>query len=62
MPSSVDFEWDPDKNEENIEKHGVSFVEAELAWLDPNRVSRADKRHSKSEERRSYSARWGATC
>ncbi len=48
----MDFEWDPDKNVENIEKHGVDFNEAKLAWLDPNAVSTEDKKHSKDEVRR----------
>jgi len=55
----VNFEWDPDKNAENIEKHGVSFEDARLAWLDPHRVTRADKRHSGSEERRFLYGRVG---
>jgi uncharacterized DUF497 family protein len=50
----VDFEWDPEKNAENIEKHHVSFEDARLAWLDPHRVSRADKRHSGSQEQRRF--------
>lgn len=55
----MNFEWDPDKNAENIEKHGVSFEDARLAWLDPHRVTRADKRHSGSEERRFLYGRVG---
>jgi uncharacterized DUF497 family protein len=50
----VDFEWDPEKNAENIAKHQVSFEEAKLAWLDPRRVSRIDKRHSRSDEQRRF--------
>jgi uncharacterized protein len=50
----VDFEWDPDKNVENIEKHNVSFEEARLAWLDPDRVSRIDRRHSNPGEQRRF--------
>ena len=45
------FEWDPEKNVENIEKHGVSFDEAKLAWLDSHRVSDRDTRHSDEELR-----------
>ena len=29
------FEWDDDKNQENIKKHGVSFEEAATLWLTP---------------------------
>ena len=55
----MNFEWDPDKNAENFEKHRVSFEDARLAWLDPHRVSRADKRHSGPEERRFLFGRVG---
>lgn len=30
------FEWDPAKNELNIEKHKVSFEEAAEIWDDPD--------------------------
>lgn len=50
----MDFEWDPDKEQENITKHGVSFVEARLAWLDPHRVTRKDKKHSSQTEDRFF--------
>ncbi|MBI3060519.1 MAG: BrnT family toxin, partial [Deltaproteobacteria bacterium] len=30
------FEWDEDKNRENIKKHGVSFQEAQTVFLDEN--------------------------
>jgi uncharacterized DUF497 family protein len=50
----VDFEWDPEKNVENIAKHEVSFEEARLAWLDPRRISRIDKRHSRPDEQRRF--------
>ena len=50
----MDFEWDPEKNTENIEKHRVSFEDARLAWLDPHRVSRIDKRHGAPDEQRRF--------
>lgn len=50
----MDFEWDPDKNEENIEKHHVSFEDARMAWLDPQRVVAADTKHSAGGEQRFY--------
>jgi hypothetical protein len=34
------FEWDENKNLANIEKHGVSFEESKLAFLDPKRKIR----------------------
>jgi len=45
------FEWDEDKNLANIEKHGVSFEEAVLAFLDPKRQIRLNTKHSAFEMR-----------
>ncbi len=45
------FEWDPDKNEKNIEKHGVSFFDAQQAFLDPHRIIAEDVEHSRVETR-----------
>jgi hypothetical protein len=45
------FEWDEKKNRINIKKHGVSFVEAEDAFDDPNAVYDEDDEHSFEEER-----------
>jgi hypothetical protein len=33
-----DFEWDPDKAQSNLEKHGVSFPEAATVFADPAAV------------------------
>ena len=46
----MEFEWDSEKNIENIEKHGVSFEEATEAWNDPQRVIRLDEEHSRARE------------
>lgn len=45
------FEWDPGKDAENQLKHGVSFVEAQVAFLDVGRVIARDAAHSGSEPR-----------
>lgn len=45
------FEWDALKNEQNREKHGVSFFDAQYAFADPQRVIIEDLSHSKNEER-----------
>ena len=45
------FEWDEYKNQENIEKHRVSFEMAQEAFFDKNRIVIKDKKHSKKEER-----------
>ena len=45
------FEWDEEKNKENQSKHGVSFMTAQQAFLDPNRVIAEDITHSTEENR-----------
>ena len=45
------FEWDPDKNEANILKHGVSFEEAETVFDDRRAVTLFDKENSTEEDR-----------
>jgi len=45
------FEWDVDKDAWNQRKHGVSFAEAQLAFLDPGRVIAHDSGHSRIEQR-----------
>ena len=44
------FEWDENKNQENIQKHNVSFDEAQLAFFDNKRVILKDEKHSQDEE------------
>lgn len=48
------FEWDPRKNDINIEKHGVSFFDAQRAFLDPHRIIAQDIEHSTKTETRYY--------
>lgn len=45
------FEWDPLKNKLNVEKHGVSFFDAQYAFADPLRLIIEDLTHSETEER-----------
>lgn len=45
------FEWDPDKDQENQEKHGVAFSLAQLAFADSRRVIAEDQSHSLTEKR-----------
>lgn len=45
------FEWDGRKDAENLRKHGVSFREAQGAFLDPARVIARDRAHGRAEER-----------
>ncbi|WP_205068279.1 BrnT family toxin [Photobacterium phosphoreum] len=32
--SYLQFEWDPNKAESNIRKHGITFIEAESVFSD----------------------------
>jgi len=50
MKSSC-FEWDENKNQENISKHGVSFYVAQQAFSDVQRLVVEDLDHSENEER-----------
>ena len=45
------FEWDEEKYNINIEKHGICFEDAELIFDDPFRIERYDTYHSIEEER-----------
>jgi len=45
------FEWDPVKNEINISKHGVSFIEAETVFEDDLAFEIYDEKHSEYEDR-----------
>ncbi|MBF2097215.1 MAG: BrnT family toxin [Gloeomargaritaceae cyanobacterium C42_A2020_066] len=45
------FEWDDTKDTDNQKKHGVSFEDAQYAFLDPERVIAIDERHSQHEKR-----------
>jgi uncharacterized DUF497 family protein len=51
---ATSFEWDAKKDQANLEKHGVSFYEAQYAFADPKRVILEDITHSTDEERRFY--------
>ncbi len=45
------FEWDEKKDHANRQKHGVSFYEAQKAFLDPGRIIAEDLEHGQSEQR-----------
>ena len=48
------FEWDPKKDQLNMEKHGVDFYDAQRAFLDRKRVIAEDLDHSYGEKRYFY--------
>ncbi len=45
------FEWDDNKEETNIQKHGIDFSTAALVFGDDNRIEKYDQRHSNNEDR-----------
>ena len=49
--SKAEFEWDENKDLKNQQKHGVSFYEAQHAFLDKDRIIAKDLLHSQEEER-----------
>lgn len=49
--SELRFVWDDSKNRANRQKHGVSFEEAQTAFLDENAQVYADPDHSEDEDR-----------
>ena len=48
---SIKFEWDNNKAQVNIQKHGISFNEASSVFLDENAILFDDPEHSIEEER-----------
>jgi uncharacterized DUF497 family protein len=47
----VEFEWDPEKADENRKKHGVEFVEATTVFADALSITVPDPDHSQTENR-----------
>ena len=47
----MEFEWDANKEEANIKKHGVTFGESVDTFFDPNGIQLTDKSHSSIEKR-----------
>lgn len=45
------FEYDPEKNRKNIEKHGISFQSAARVFFDYDRIELYDEGHSETEDR-----------
>ena len=48
------FEWDENKNQANMTKHGVSFEDAQYVFFDKNRIIRKDIEHSTNTEERFF--------
>ena len=47
----MQFEWDDEKNQINITKHGIDFDTAALVFGDENRLEFYDETHSYDEDR-----------
>ncbi|WP_431066951.1 BrnT family toxin [Methylotuvimicrobium sp.] len=47
----MEFEWDQNKAENNLKKHGVSFSEASTVFGDPLEITIDDPNHSNGEYR-----------
>ena len=47
----LSFIWDKEKNDINIEKHGVSFEEAQTVFYDEDALLEYDESHSGDEDR-----------
>lgn len=48
---NAEFEWDPEKAEANLLKHGVDFSEAASVFFDPLSLTVPDPLHSRDENR-----------
>ena len=49
--NTISFVWDNRKAKENLEKHNISFEEAQTVFSDPNARMIFDTEHSGDEER-----------
>lgn len=47
----MEFEWDPEKAEYNLSRHGVAFTQAMTVFGDPLEVTIPDVMHSEGEFR-----------
>ena len=45
------FEWDENKNDLNIKKHNMDFIEASSVFFDSNAIMFDDPEHSDDEDR-----------
>ena len=54
LKNYTQFEWDTQKDTSNQNKHGVSFILAQYAFDDPNRIILEDVTHSTADEQRYY--------
>lgn len=50
----LEFEWDESKEKANLDKHGISFLEAAQSFFDPDGFVLDDHAHSENEKRHSW--------
>ncbi|MCG8605667.1 BrnT family toxin [bacterium] len=48
---ALTFEWDEEKSESNLRKHGIHFEEAKTVFNDPFAITIVDPDHSDEEDR-----------
>jgi uncharacterized DUF497 family protein len=48
---ALTFEWDPDKAQANLVKHGIGFLEAATVLGDPLSLTISDQDHLEGEQR-----------
>lgn len=48
---AIHFQWNSGKARENLEKHGISFEEAESVFYDDRAIEFYDDEHSEWEDR-----------
>jgi len=49
--TGIIVEWDDNKNNANIKKHGIDFDTAALVFADDDRIEYYDRIHSQDEDR-----------
>jgi uncharacterized DUF497 family protein len=47
----VTLDWDEGKRRQNLQKHGIDFVDAIEVFFDPHRLEGFDSEHSRLEDR-----------
>lgn len=47
----IKFEWDSEKEQINIQKHGITFEQAAYVFADPFALNKYDDEHSGEEDR-----------
>lgn len=45
------FDWNPEKEQQNIRKHKLNFRLASTVFRDPNQLTLYDEEHSQNEDR-----------